>query len=206
MNGIPLNAVGPHPRPWPTGDHYDPELLAHGDHRNVADKYRYWTLEAIRAHIARNSIELEVAIENLDRDFNMGTIVRTANAFAARRVHIIGRKQWNKRGAMMTDVYLEVVYHANVEDFLLDIRQRNRSLIAIETGEQSVSLSSAQLPRSAVLLFGSESNGISADLQKAADQIVAIEQFGSTRSLNVGVAAGIALYMWVRQNVLTHHR
>ncbi len=198
--------AGPHPKPWPVDDHYDSQLLLNGDTRNVIDKYRYWTVDAITRDIARRSHELEIAIENLDRDFNMGTIIRTANAFAVRRVHIIGRKQWNKRGAMMTDQYLEVVYHSDASAFMDDIDSRKRHLVAIETGERSVPLSSATLPPNAVLLFGSEANGISNELQSAAKQVVSIEQFGSTRSLNVGVAAGIALYMWVYQNSLTPHR
>lgn len=206
MNESSQKGVGPHPLPYPVGSHYDLDLLQHGDARNVQDVYRYWKADAIKEDILEHAHELEVAIENLDRDFNMGTIVRTANAFAVRRLHIIGRKQWNKRGAMMTDVYLDVVYHASVEAFLDDIKERGRSLVAIETGDTSISLSQTTLPQNAVLLFGSEANGISARLQAASDQIVSIEQFGSTRSLNVGVAAGIALYMWVHQNVLTHHR
>lgn len=206
MNETSQNGVGPHPQPWPSGEQYDLVLLETGDRRNVDDRYRYWTVEAIKRDIAERSIELEVAIENLDRDFNMGTIVRTANAFAVRRVHVIGRKQWNKRGAMMTDHYLELVHHSSSEAFLQDIKQRKRSLVALETGEHSTPLSGVRLPQNAVLLFGSEAHGISTELLAAADQIVSIEQFGSTRSLNVGVAAGIALYMWVRQNVLTHHQ
>lgn len=206
MNESPQKGVGPHPKPYPSGSHYDLDLLQHGDARNVQDTYRYWKADAIKEDIFQRAHELEVAIENVDRDFNMGTIVRTANAFAVRRLHIVGRKQWNKRGAMMTDVYLDVVYHASVEAFLDDIKERGRSLVAIETGETSVSLSQTTLPENAVLLFGSEASGISAGLQAAADHIVSIEQFGSTRSLNVGVAAGIALYMWVHQNVLTHHK
>ncbi len=181
-------------------------LLEMGDRRNVDDTYRYWTVEAIKHDIADRSTELEVAIENLDRDFNMGTIVRTANAFAVRRVHVIGRKQWNKRGAMMTDHYLEIIYHPSSEAFLKDIKKRERSLVALETADHAVPLSETVLPQDAVLLFGSESRGISKELLAAADQAVSIEQFGSTRSLNVGVAAGIALYMWVHQNVLTHHQ
>jgi tRNA G18 (ribose-2'-O)-methylase SpoU len=206
MNDSSVNGVGPHPKPWPSGSHFDPELLARGDHRNVTDEYRYWSVDAIKQDIAQRSVELEVAIENVDRDFNMGTIVRTANAFAVRRVHIIGRKQWNKRGAMMTDHYLELVHHATSQDFLNDLSLRGRQLIALETGENSVPLSSTKLPAHAVLLFGSEASGISMELRNAAHQIVSIEQAGSTRSLNVGVAAAIALYVWMQQHSLLPER
>jgi len=198
--------IGPHKKPWPVDEWLDIELLESGDRRNVADRYRYWKVAAIKEDMALHSIELEIAVENLDRDFNMGTIVRTANAFAVRKVHVIGRRQWNKRGAMMTDHYINVVYHYTIEDFITDISDRNKVLIALDTGEGALPLAESILPINAVLLFGSEARGISAELLARARSLISIEQFGSTRSLNVGVAAGIALYMWVSQNVLTPHR
>lgn len=143
---------------------------------------------------------LEIAVENLERDFNMGTIVRTANAFGVRTLHVIGRKQWNKRGAMATDKYLHIVYHLTVADFIQAIQ--GRALIAFDNVPGSRNLANATLPKSAVLLFGAEGPGISQELLQKATQIVAIEQFGSTRSINVGVAAGIAMYAWLQQNYL----
>lgn len=176
----------------------DPELLQHGDRRNVTDKYRHWQLEAIRQDLAETASELEIAIENLERDFNMGTIIRSANAFNVRRVHIIGRKQWNKRGAMMTDKYLEAIHHPTVADFLRAVDPTYR-LIALDNQLGAHNLAEFSLPRQAVLIFGSEKSGISAELLNHANAMVQIEQFGSTRSINVGVAAGIAMYEWMRR-------
>lgn len=170
------------------------------DTRNVTDEYKGKPLEEIVADLDGKATGLEIAIENLERDFNMGTIVRTANAFGVRKIHVIGRRQWNKRGAMMTDKYLEVVYHASVEEFCTSIG--NRPIIIFDNVTGSVPLHGAKLPRDGVLVFGAEGPGISDELLVHASQIVAIEQFGSTRSINVGVAAGIAMYAWLQQNYL----
>jgi tRNA G18 (ribose-2'-O)-methylase SpoU len=170
------------------------------DSRNVVDAYKGVPLEEIVADLDTKGTGLEIAIENLERDFNMGTIVRTANAFGVRTLHVIGRKQWNKRGAMATDKYLHVIYHANAQEFMTMIK--GKQLIAFDNVVGSSNLSEVTLPADAVLLFGAEGPGISQCLLSQADQTVAIEQFGSTRSINVGVAAGIAMYAWVTQNVL----
>lgn len=195
--------VGPHPQPWPQGDQYDEVLLKAGDSRNVPDLYRYWTVEAIKSDLDHHRQPLEIAIENVDRDFNMGTIVRAANAFNVAKVHIIGRRQWNKRGAMATDLYMHVEYHQTVQDFALAMRARQLSMIAIDIVDGAQSLASVSLPKQSVLVFGSEREGLSHELLQAADLTVCIEQLGSTRSLNVGVAAGIAMYVWVQQHALT---
>lgn len=170
------------------------------DTRNVVDAYKGMPIEAIVADLDTAGVGLEIAIENLARDFNMGTIVRSANAFGVRTVHVIGRRQWNKRGAMMTDKYLHVVYHASIESFLAVTA--GKTLIAFDNVAGSVPLHQTPLPKRAVLLFGAEGPGISQELLERANAIVAIEQFGSTRSINVGVAAGIAMYAWLQQNYL----
>ena len=191
----------PHPRPWPTGSQYDAALLEHGDSRNVADQYRYWTIDAIKSDMARRTSGLEIAIENLERDFNMGTIVRTANAFNVAIVHIIGKKQWNKRGAMVTDRYLNIVYHQSVIDFIQ--ATKSRTIVAVDNTTGAVCLNDFALPEQCVLVFGSEGHGLSRHLIDSSEHVVQIEQFGSTRSLNVGVAAGIVMYAWMQQHCLT---
>lgn len=172
------------------------------DTRNVLDKYKGKSVDDISADLDTNGVELEIAIENTERDFSMGTIVRSANAFGVRHVHVIGRKQWNKRGAMMTDKYLHVHYYADVTSFADAMKQKQKTIIAVDNIEGSVPLNSVNLPANAVLVFGQEGPGISAELAGVAVQIVAIEQFGSTRSVNVGVAAGIVMYTWLQQHLL----
>ena len=170
------------------------------DTRNVTDELKGLPHEKIVAMLDDRGVELEIAIENLERDFNMGTIVRSANAFGVRTVHVIGRKQWNKRGAMMTDKYLHVRYHQSIDAFVA--ATAGRTLVAVDNVEGSVPLATSPLPRDALLIFGAEGPGISAELLQRAASVVAIEQLGSTRSLNVGVAAGIAMYAWLQQQYL----
>lgn len=168
------------------------------DTRNVTDKYKGMSQEAIVSDLDAHGSSLEIAIDNVERDFNMGTIVRSANAFGVRHIHIIGRKQWNKRGAMMTDTYLHVHYYVSIDEFFNAIT--GQTLIAIDNTPTSQPMHAAHLPKNAVLLFGAEGPGVRPELLEKAHIVVAIEQFGSTRSLNVGVAAGIAMYEWTRRN------
>lgn len=201
----PTVGVGPHPKPWPTDSRYDADLLENGDKRNVLDKYRYWTNQAIKTDLDKTRMSLHVAIENWQHDFNIGTIVRAANAFNVETVHIIGKRHWNRRGAMVTDKYMNIEHHFTVEEFAKKMKADKRVVTAVDIIPCAKPLSESKLPVRTVLVFGGEGPGLSADMQKVASQTVMIEQFGSTRSVNVGVAAGIAMYIWVQQNVLTHH-
>ncbi|MCW2579181.1 MAG: hypothetical protein JWR82_782 [Blastococcus sp.] len=190
--------VGPWPRPWPEDPRYDPDLLAHGDRRNVVDAYRYWTVEAIVADLDRRRHPFHVAIENWRHDLNIGTVVRTANAFLAEAVHIVGKKRWNRRGAMVTDRYQHVRHHPDVADLISWARGADLPLLAVDNLPGARPLESAELPRACVLLFGQEGSGLSDAARDAADGVLSIAQFGSTRSINAGVAAGIAMHAWVR--------
>lgn len=192
--------VGPHAQPWPQGLQYDPELLAHGDSRNVIQKYRYFTVEAIKADLDISRNDLEIGIENWQHDMNIGTIVRNANAFNIAKVHIIGKRHWNKRGAMVTDVYMHIEHHETVHDFVKAVSGRH--IIAIDNQPGAINLNDTELPSHSVLVFGGEGPGLSKEMIEASEHMVAIEQFGSTRSVNVGVAAGIVLYQWVQKYVL----
>jgi tRNA G18 (ribose-2'-O)-methylase SpoU len=202
MQNTPIG-VGPHPQPWPTDAHFDKQLLEKGDDRNVLDKYHYWKVSAIKEDLDNTRVPLEIAIENLTRDYNMGTIVRCANAFNIKRVHIIGRKQWNKRGAMVTDLYMNILYHDDVQAFKAVMDKEAREIIAVDIVEGAEELSTVALPKDTVLVFGAEGPGLSKELLSVATHTVMIEQLGSTRSINVGVAAGIAMYAWVQQHLLT---
>ena len=198
-----MTGVGPHPQPWPSGDQYDPELLAHGDTRNVVDRYRYWKLEAIVADLDTRRHDFHVAIENLAHDFNIGSIIRTANAFGAKAIHIVGRKRWNRRGAMVTDRYQHVVYHPDPSELRAWADDVGLVIIGVENGANAQAIETSALPSQCVLLFGQEGSGLSEDAIAVCDQIVAITQFGSTRSINVGAAAAIAMHTWVTQHAIT---
>ncbi|GAA3248670.1 RNA methyltransferase [Pseudonocardia petroleophila] len=192
--------VGPWAGPWPTADHYDPELLRDGDRRNVVDRYRYWRREAVAADLARRAHPFHVAIENFGHDHNIGTVVRTANAFGAAGVHIVGRRRWNRRGAMVTDRYLDVRHHEDVAGLLAFAGEHDLAVVAVDNTPGAQRLETADLPRRCVLLFGQEGPGVTGDARAAAALTVSIAQFGSTRSINAGVAAGVAMHAWVRQH------
>ncbi|MBA4504676.1 TrmH family RNA methyltransferase [Corynebacterium sanguinis] len=194
------HGVGPWQGPWPEDPRYDPEFLEHGDRRNVVDAYRYLSLEAIRAELDKRRHPFHVAIENFENDMNIGTVVRTANAFLAAAVHIVGRRRWNRRGAMVTDRYQHIIHHDTVADLAQWAAQRDLAIVAIDNTPGSVPLETEQLPRDCVLLFGQEGPGITDDAAGAASMTCSIAQFGSTRSINAGVAAGIAMHAWIRQH------
>lgn len=180
--------------------HFDPELLANGDRRNVVDAYRYWTREAIVADIDTRRHSLHIAIENFENDANIGTVVRTANAFAVNTVHIVGRRRWNRRGAMVTDRYQHLEHHDTVTELMAWARDHKIAVVAIDNTPGSVPLETAQLPERCLLLFGQEGPGVTAEAQESAEMTCSIAQFGSTRSINAGVAAGIAMHTWIRQH------
>ena len=186
--------------PLPTEAHFDPELLDNGDRRNVVDAYRYWKMDAIVADIDSRRHELHIAIENFENDANIGTVVRTANAFAVDTVHIVGRKRWNRRGAMVTDRYQHLEHHKTVAEVLDYAAERDLAVVAVDNTPGSVPLETAELPRRCLLLFGQEGPGVTEEAQRGARMTVSIAQFGSTRSINAGVAAGIAMHAWIRQH------
>ena len=192
--------VGPWPGPWPEDPRYDPELLAHGDRRNVADRYRYWRVEAVVADLDARRHPFHVAIENFGHDLNIGTVVRTANAFLAAEVHIVGRRRWNRRGAMVTDRYQHLRHHPDVGALAAHAVREGLTLVAVDNGPGAVPLETADLPERCVLLFGQEGPGLTPEARAAAATTVSIAQFGSTRSINAGVAAGIAMHAWIRQH------
>jgi tRNA G18 (ribose-2'-O)-methylase SpoU len=192
--------VGPWAGPLPDDPRYDAELLADGDRRNVVDRYRYWTLEAIVADLDRRRHPFHVAIENFGHDLNIGTVVRTANAFLAAEVHIVGRRRWNRRGAMVTDRYQHVRHHADVAALAAFAGAHDLPVVAVDNHPGAVPLETAVLPERCVLLFGQEGPGLTAAARDAASLTVSIAQFGSTRSINAGVAAGIAMHAWIRQH------
>jgi tRNA G18 (ribose-2'-O)-methylase SpoU len=194
--------VGPHPLPWPEGPRYDADLLRDGDRRNVVDRFRYWTVEAIVADLDTTRHPFHVAIENLAHDFNIGSVVRTANAFNAASVHVVGRRRWNRRGAMVTDRYLHVVYDDDAEALAVWARDEGLVLVGVDNLPGSVPLETTDLPRDCVLLFGQEGTGLSGAARAACDRTVSIAQYGSTRSINVGAAAAIAMHSWIRQHVV----
>ncbi|NQX14087.1 RNA methyltransferase [Microbacteriaceae bacterium VKM Ac-2855] len=198
---LTTHGVGPWPGKWPDEEHYDPELLERGDTRNVIDRYRYWRMEAIVADIDEHRHPFHVAIENWQHDMNIGSIVRSANAFAADTVHIVGRRRWNKRGAMVTDRYQHVLHHETVADLVTWAAEHDLPILAIDNVPGCVPIESYTLPERCILLFGQEGPGLSEEAIAASEAVLEITQFGSTRSINASAAAAVTMHAWVMQHV-----
>ena len=195
------HGVGPWVGELPSDSRFDPELLANGDRRNVVDKYRYWRMDAIVEDLDRQRFAFHVAIENLEHDLNIGSIVRSANAFMASEVHIVGKRRWNRRGAMVTDRYQHVRHHEDIGTFATWAQRNELAIIGIDNIPGSVPLETFALPQRCVLLFGQEGQGLTSEASTVVSHCLSIAQFGSTRSINAGAAAAIAMHAWVRQHV-----
>jgi tRNA G18 (ribose-2'-O)-methylase SpoU len=197
--------------PWPTEQElslYDESLLAEGDRRNVVDKYRYWRHEAIVRDLDLHRNDFHVAVENWGHDFNIGSVIRTANAFNAKAFHIVGKRRWNRRGAMVTDRYQHEYHHPSVDDLIAWAAEAPANggahgipIIGIDNLPGSQPIETFELPRQCILLFGQEGPGLSAQAREASVAVLDIAQFGSTRSINAGAAAAIAMHAWVRQHL-----
>lgn len=198
---LSANGVGPWVGEWPTEEFYDHDLLRHGDSRNVIDRYRYWRMEAIVADLDEKRHPFHVAIENWQHDMNIGSIVRSANAFGADTVHIIGRKRWNKRGAMVTDRYQHVIHHETVEEFVEWARSQSLPIIAIDNAPGCKKIETYVIPERCVFLFGQEGPGLSAEAIAASEVMLEITQYGSTRSINASAAAAVTMHAWVMQHI-----
>ena len=191
--------VGPAPEPWPEDPRLDPELLAAGDRRNVADRYRYWRMEAIVADLDERRHPFHVAVENWRHDLNIGAVVRNANAFLAAEVHIVGERRWNRRGAMVTDRYQHVRHHPTLAAFAAWAAGASLPMLGVDNLPGSVAIDSYALPRECVLLFGQEGPGLSEEARALSEAVLAIRQFGSTRSINAAAASAVAMHEWVRR-------
>lgn len=196
--------VGPHPAPWPEDPRFDPELLANGDRRNVVDGYRYWTMDAIVADLNSRRHPLQVAIQNWEHDFNIGSIVRTANAFNVAAFHIVGKRRWNRRGAMVTDRYQHEIHHGTADDLATWAAHQGEGrgipILGIDNVPGSIPIEGYAVPRACVLAFGQEGPGLSDAMRQVCEVILHITQFGSTRSINAGAAAAIAMHAWIEQH------
>jgi tRNA G18 (ribose-2'-O)-methylase SpoU len=197
----PVVGVGPHPEPWPTDLKYDPELLAQGDRRNVIDKFRYWKVSAIVEELDKSRAQLQIAIENWQHDLNIGSVVRTANAFNISLVHIVGKRDWNRRGAMVTDKYLHVMHHATIADFANWAAENKVPIIGIDNLPHSERIEGKKLPEKCILFFGQEGTGLSDEAGSITESTYEITQYGSTRSMNASAAAAIAIYHWRLQHL-----
>lgn len=194
--------VGPWVGPWPDDEVYDATLLEHGDRRNVIDRYRYWRVEAVVADLDTRRHPLHVAVENWQHDLNIGSVVRTANAFNAAGVHIVGNRRFNRRGAMVTDRYLHLHHHESAASFGQWAAASGLPVLGVDNLPGAVPLETHPLPQECALLLGQEGPGLSDGARAICDVVLSIAQFGSTRSINAGAAGAIAMHAWIRQHAI----
>lgn len=183
---------------------YPTEILKHtnnGDHRNLIDFYKYWDTDAIKADLDKKRNPFSVIIENFAHDFNIGTVIRNSNAFLAQAVFICGRKRWDARGAVGTYRYQHVHHHYTLDETLEAASDLDSyTPIAIDNVEGAVDMREFEWPEKPLMIFGQEQIGVSPPAIEVADSVVFIPQMGSTRSINVGVASGIAMYDYISKN------
>lgn len=162
------------------------------DTRNVTDYYKYWTTEAIKADLRTKCHNFSALVVNTIGDFNLGSVIRNANAFTAREVIVYGRKKFDKRGAVGTHLYAELKHVRHVED--LDLG--DAVVVGVDNVPGAEPLEEFRWPRDrhVVMAFGQEQTGLTAEILGLCRHVVYIRQYGSVRSLNVGCASGIAMF------------
>lgn len=166
------------------------------DTRNVIDHYKYWSNDAIKAALDEVRLPFVVVCENFAHDFNISTVVRNVNAFTAKEVWIVGRRKYDKRGAVGTYNYVHVKYAPTTEEVIELYRAQGYAIIAVDMTDDAIDIGCFDWPEKSLMIFGQEQLGVSQEALDLADHIVYIPQYGSTRSLNVGVASGIAMHTY----------
>ena len=171
---------------------------------NIIDKYKFdrltkWTTELIKKDLQQNSFPIAVLMENFAGDFNIGTVIRNANAFNAKEVFYLGNKHYDRRGTVGTHHYTEVKHLPSIE--ALTLLKEHYTLVGLENSVAgAVSLDKFEWPSNSLLIIGEEGVGITSDTLALCDHFVYIPQYGSVRSLNAGVASGIALNDFVTKH------
>lgn len=170
------------------------------DSRNVIDYFKYWEQDSIRAELDKDRAPLAVTMEHWQGDFNIGGVVRNGNAFNVEAIHYVGRRQWDRRGAVGTHHYSSIIHSPTVEEWFDLIKGKYETIVAFDNIDGAIPIDEAELPESCMMVFGEESIGITPDILQFCDNIIYIKQYGSVRSLNAGVASGIAMYEWARRH------
>lgn len=164
--------------------------------RNVIDHYHYWKHDAIVADLDSRRHPFQVLCSNLYNDFNIATVIRNANAFLASKVILYGNKRYDRRGTVGTHRYTHFQHCPNeisLREYLA--AQSFDRIVGIDNVDNATPISDYDWGNGNVLLvLGQEQVGIPDELVALCDDMIYIPQYGSVRSLNVGVASGIAMY------------
>ena len=167
---------------------------------NVIDEYKPMMLDEIKFDLSLKRAPFTSVFINATHDFNKSVGVRNHNAFAGKDIWFVGRKQWDKRGAVGTYHYEDIHYADCWDTFLLHKPDGPIICVDNQQGYNHKHLGSFDLPKNSIFVYGEERVGIPLEILDSADYTLSIPQFGSVRSLNVSVASGIIMYEYRRQH------
>ena len=166
---------------------------------NTKDFFKGMHICKIKSHLNDVRADYTSVFLNLTHDFNKAVGVRNHNAFAGKDIWFVGRKQWDKRGAVGTYHYEDIHYAANWDIFMEN--KPEGPIVCVENIDdpRKVTLGKFDLPRNSIFVYGEENAGIPDEILSCANYILEIPSWGSVRSLNVSVASGIIMYEYRRQ-------
>ena len=177
---------------------YDPESPFLGWQRNVIDEFKSLPDEDIRQRLQETCNGFAVLMTHIEGDFNIGTVMRSANFFGAKEFFYWGRKRFDRRSTVGVHHYTPLRFLERIED--VRVLKESYTLIGLENnvpGTVPIHRFDWPIARPPCIVVGEECKGIHADVAELCDRLVEIPNFGSVRSINVGSAASLAMYDYV---------
>jgi tRNA G18 (ribose-2'-O)-methylase SpoU len=170
------------------------------DTRNVTNFFKYWTDEAIKTNLDSKRHNFSVLVQNVIKDFNLSTVIRSSNAFLAKEVIIYGSKQYDRRGAVGTHNYENIRHVKNTNELVFP---DDYFIIGVDNIENAKPIENYNYPtnKHVLFVFGEENIGLTDELKAICHDFIYIKQYGSVRSLNVGSAASIVMFDYCRSSL-----
>jgi tRNA G18 (ribose-2'-O)-methylase SpoU len=165
------------------------------DTRNVQDRFKHWTTDLIKETVKKESLPFSVLMQQLESDFNIGSVFRSANGFGASEVYYYGKKRYDRRGQVGVNNYFDIKFLKTLDD-VSSLKEKYK-FVALELTENAVDLRSFVWPNNSLMIIGEESLGVSKELLDMSDYVVKIPLMGSVRSYNAACASSIAMYDFV---------
>lgn len=151
--------------------------------------------------LARRTRHLALVLENVYQPLNSSAVLRTCEAVGVQDVHVIeagNRFRVDRQIALGADGWLSVHrYHAADDPAAACVRQLQGDgyrIVVTSPHATAVTIDELSVDRKLALVIGHEKDGVSADIDRVADERVAIPMWGFTESLNLSVAAALCLY------------
>ena len=148
----------------------------------------------------RGARDMVIILDGLKTTFNIGKVFRTADAFGARKIHLVGTDFFDPAPAKGSFHHVPAVFDAIFADTYGSLAQEEYKFF-IFSPHGGKPLNEVELPEKSAFIFGHEEFGFSFDPADYADlNLLHIPQVGKVESLNVSIAASIAMYEYVRQH------